>query len=49
MFGTNKGLVKFNPDTRAVRVFTVKDGLPNNQFNYNSAIKATTVCSTLEA
>ena len=39
-FGTNKGLVKFNPDTRAVRVFTVKDGLPNNQFNYNSAIKA---------
>ena len=32
--------MKFNPDTRAVRVFTVKDGLPNNQFNYNSAIKA---------
>lgn len=39
-FGTNKGLVKFNPYNKLIRVFTVKDGLPNNQFNYNSAIKA---------
>lgn len=38
-FGTNKGLVEFNPDTHAVRVFTVRDGLPNNEFTYNSAVK----------
>lgn len=39
-FGTNKGLVKFHPDTRDIRVFTTKDGLLGNQFNYNSALKA---------
>lgn len=39
-FGTNRGLVKFNPDTKSIRVFTVQDGLLGNQFNYNSALKA---------
>lgn len=39
-FGTNQGLVKFNPKTRNVRVFTTQDGLIGNQFNYNSAVKA---------
>lgn len=38
-FGTNKGLVKFNPDTEEVRVYTIKDGLLGNQFNYKSALK----------
>lgn len=38
-FGTNKGLVKFNPNTTAVKVFTMKDGLPGNQFNYGQAVK----------
>lgn len=38
-FGTNKGLVKFNPERKTVKLFTAKDGLPSNQFNYNSAIK----------
>lgn len=38
-FGTNKGLVKFNPNTAAVKVFTMKDGLPGNQFNYGQAVK----------
>lgn len=41
-FGTNKGLVKLNPETKKVRVFTNKDGLLGNQFNYKSAIKSTT-------
>ncbi|MDE7397785.1 MAG: response regulator [Muribaculum sp.] len=36
-FGTNNGLVKFNPETRSVKVFTTADGLPDNQFNYHSA------------
>ncbi len=39
-FGTNRGLVRFNPDTRDIRVFTTKDGLLGNQFNYKSALKA---------
>lgn len=38
-FGTNHGLVRFNPDTEAIQVFTEKDGIINNQFNYKSAIK----------
>jgi len=37
-FGTNKGLVRFNPYTRNVRVFTQNDGLLGNQFNYKSAL-----------
>ena len=37
-FGTNKGLVKFNPNTKAVRVFTKSDGLLGNQFSYKSAL-----------
>ena len=39
-FGTNKGLVKFSPDSGPVKVFTEKDGLPTNQFNYGSALRA---------
>lgn len=38
-FGTNRGLVRFNPDTKDIRVFTVNDGLCGNQFNYKSAVK----------
>lgn len=37
-FGTNKGLVKFNPVTKEVRVFTKSDGLLGNQFSYKSAL-----------
>lgn len=37
-FGTNKGLVRFNPDNSSIRVFTRHDGLPFEQFNYKSAI-----------
>lgn len=40
-FGTNQGLVRFQPDTKSIRVFTVKDGLCGNQFNYKSAVKDT--------
>lgn len=39
-FGTNKGLVRFNPETESVKVFTKNDGLPGNQFNYNAALAA---------
>ena len=38
-FGTNRGLVRFNPDSKYVRVYTSKDGLLGNQFNYKSALK----------
>lgn len=39
-FGTNQGLVKFNPETGEIRVFTTQDGLIGNQFHYNSGLKA---------
>lgn len=39
-FGTNQGLVKFKPETGEIRVFTTRDGLIGNQFNYNSGLKA---------
>ncbi len=38
-FGTNRGLVCFNPDTSYIHVYTTKDGLLGNQFNYKSAVK----------
>jgi len=37
-FGTNKGLVRFNPESKDIRVFTQNDGLLGNQFNYKSAL-----------
>lgn len=37
-FGTNKGLVRFNPITKEIRVFTQNDGLLGNQFNYKAAM-----------
>lgn len=37
-FGTNNGLVKFNPQNYEVKVFSKKDGMPVNQFNYKSAL-----------
>lgn len=37
--GTNRGLVRINPLTGHVRVFTKSDGLLSNQFNYNSAFR----------
>lgn len=41
-FGTNQGLVRFNPETRAIRVFTKNDGLLSDQFNYKSALVSST-------
>lgn len=37
---TNKGLVRFNPDTKDIKVFTKQDGLQGNQFNFKSAYKS---------
>jgi len=37
-FGTNQGLVRFNPVTKAIRIFTKNDGLLSDQFNYKSAL-----------
>ncbi|MBQ8424327.1 MAG: response regulator [Coprobacter sp.] len=37
-FGTNNGLVKFNPQTYTSQTYTTNDGLPGNQFNYKSAL-----------
>src|SRR5690554_4179981 len=39
-FGTNKGLVCFNPRSRAIRTFTQHDGLLSNQFTYKSGLAA---------
>lgn len=40
-FGTNKGLVRFNPEqTGDIQIFTTRNGLPGNQFNYKTAVKA---------
>ncbi len=37
-FGTNNGLTRFNPDSGLITVFTKTDGLPANEFTYNSAV-----------
>ena len=37
--GTNRGLVRLNPLSGNIRVFTKSEGLISNQFNYNSAYK----------
>lgn len=39
-FGTDKGLVCLNPVNDSIHVFTREDGLPDNQFNYKSALAA---------
>lgn len=39
-FGTNRGLVRLNPETDEVRVYTKDDGLLGNQFNYKSGLKS---------
>jgi len=36
---SNKGLIRFDAETRNYYVFTVADGLLNNQFNYSSLCK----------
>lgn len=36
---SNRGLIRFNPETNKVRVFTQNNGLPANQFNYKSGYK----------
>lgn len=38
-FSTNKGLSRFDLETRQFKNFDVSDGLTSNEFNYNSAIK----------
>jgi signal transduction histidine kinase/DNA-binding response OmpR family regulator len=37
-FGTNNGLVEFNPQTKELKVFSNNNGLPFNEFNYKSAL-----------
>jgi signal transduction histidine kinase/ligand-binding sensor domain-containing protein/CheY-like chemotaxis protein/AraC-like DNA-binding protein len=37
-FGTNNGLVKFNPQQKEMKVFSRHNGLPFNEFNYKSAL-----------
>ncbi|MES2276085.1 MAG: two-component regulator propeller domain-containing protein [Bacteroidota bacterium] len=37
---TNKGLARFNPDTRNLQWFDIRDGLQNNQFNSYAAYKS---------
>lgn len=37
---TNTGLVKFHPDTKEIKTYTVASGLLSDQFNYKSSYKA---------
>ncbi|MDE6795526.1 MAG: response regulator [Muribaculaceae bacterium] len=37
-FGTNKGLVRMDTSGQHIVVFTKADGLPTNEFTYNSAV-----------
>lgn len=39
-FGTDRGLVCLHPETDSLQIFTRNDGLPDNQFNYKSALAA---------
>lgn len=39
-FGTNNGLIKFDPKTGDCKVYTTHNGLPCNQFNYKSALSS---------
>lgn len=36
---SNLGLMRFNPETKQIRIFTKNNGLPGNQFNYKSGYK----------
>jgi ligand-binding sensor domain-containing protein len=36
---TNNGLVRFDPKTMEMKVFSTANGLPTNQFNYRSGFK----------
>lgn len=36
---TNNGIARFNPQTKAVKTFTVKDGLQSNEFNRYASCK----------
>lgn len=39
-FGTNQGLVRFDPQTKDILVYRNTNGLLSNQYNYKSAVKA---------
>ncbi|WP_276500652.1 hybrid sensor histidine kinase/response regulator transcription factor [Terrimonas pollutisoli] len=36
---SNKGLIKFDPLRNTAQTYTARDGLPGNEFNYNSYLK----------
>jgi len=36
---TNNGLIRFNPNSKIIKIFTVSNGLLSNQFNYRSSLK----------
>lgn len=36
---SNSGLMKFNPETKKIRIFNTGDGILSNQFNYKSGFK----------
>ena len=40
-FGTNNGLVRFNPSSKEVKVLSNNNGLPFKEFNYKSALAST--------
>ena len=36
---SNRGIVKYNPDTQKTQLYTYEDGMQSNQFNYRSSLK----------
>ena len=36
---TDKGLIKYDPVQESARIYTLSDGLPGNEFNFNSFLK----------
>lgn len=36
---SNRGIVKYDPDTHTTQLYTYEDGMQSNQFNYRSSLK----------
>lgn len=41
-FGTNNGLVQMDPQDLSIKIYSIDNGLPSNQFNYKSALASST-------
>ena len=37
---SNSGIIKYNPDSWSIQIYTIENGLQSNQFNYKSSMKS---------